>query len=168
MTVYSPRREAPYSRVLDGSFSRIGRAIAGGSNDAIVRSLFSHDTLRNLLINKVFSIIDDECLTLCRRSEPSIFRKSDATDYLDFKWLKYINEMESKSPVLLRLCKLIVSHGDKRNSVKHGSIHFPGICTAISVLLKERNREIVGLQTCISMVLYTSRVQKQVYTRVIF
>lgn len=155
-------RNGPYSTVLDDSFNRIGRAIAGGSNDALVRSLFSHDVLRDMLINKVISIIADECLALCRRSEPSIFRKSKPVEYVDFKWLKYIEDLKCRAPVLLQLCKVIVSHGDKRNSLKHGDVHLPGICMAISVLLKERNREMVGLQTCLSMVLYTSRVPKQV------
>ena len=160
--VSSPRREAPYNIVLEDSYNRIGRALAGGSNEALIRSLFSHDQLRDMIINKVISIIEDECLILCRRSEPSLFRKSNPTDYLDFKWLKYIEEMESKSPITLRLFQAIVSYNDKRNSVKHGAAHFPGICMAMSILLKERNREMVGLQTLLSLVLFTSRVQKQV------
>lgn len=161
--VSSPRREAPYSIVLQDSFNRIGRALAGGSNEALIRSLFNHDGLRDMIINKVISIIQEECLVLCRRSEPSLFRKSSPTDYLDFKWSKYIEEMESKSPIILRLFQAIVSYNDKRNSVKHGAVHFPGICMAMSVLLKERNREMVGLQTLLSLVLFTSRVQKQVF-----
>lgn len=72
VTVTSPNRGGPYSTVLDNSFNRIGRALAGGSNDALVRSLFGHEVLRDLLITKVINIIDEECLALCRRSEPSI------------------------------------------------------------------------------------------------
>lgn len=122
------------------------------------------------MIKKVISIIDNECLTLCRRSQPSIFRKSKPSEFLDFKWSKYIEDMESKSPVLLQLCNVIVTHGDSRKDKPQGNIHLPGVCMAVSVLLKERNREIIGLQTYVSMLLYTSRVQKQVnlYIRISF
>ena len=56
--------------------------------------------------------------------------------YSDFTWLKYIGEMEAKSPVLLQLCKAIVSHSDKRNALKHGDAHFPGISTAVSIIIE--------------------------------
>ena len=70
--------------------------------------------------------------------------------------------MERKSPILLRLLKRIVSHSDHRNEQKRADYHNPGICMSTAVLLKERNREIVGVQTHISLALFTSRVHKDV------
>jgi hypothetical protein len=104
----------------------------------------------------------DEFLDLCRRAEPSIFRKSHPDTYLTFKWADYVLELETRAPVFLQFCKAIVGHGDHRNERKKGDAHLPAICMAIGVLLKERNREMVGLQTCISLLLYASHVQKQV------
>ena len=116
------------------------------------------------MIKKVVTIVNDECLDLCRRSQPSLFRKSTPSDYLNFRWSNYSCELESRAPVIFELFKTIVSHGDKRNENKKGDVHLPAICMAVSVLLKERNREMVGVQTCISLLLYSSRAQKQVHS----
>ena len=110
----------------------------------------------------MLSLIDDECAALCRQAEPTCFRKTPSEELHDFKWSTYISEMKAKSPVLLKLFRMIVSHSDSRNDHKQGNRHNPGICMAISVLLKERNREMIGLQTYISLLLFTSHVQKQV------
>ena len=110
----------------------------------------------------ILGIVCDEFLDLCRKTEPSIFRKSHPDNYLTFKWAEYGLELETRAPVFLQLCKAIVEHGDHRNEQKKGGVHLPAICMAIAVLLKERNREMVGLQTCTSLLLYASHVQKQV------
>ena len=110
----------------------------------------------------ISGIVCDEFLDLCRKGEPSIFRRSHPNDYLTFKWADYGLELETRAPVFFQLCKAIVEHGDHRNEKKKGSAHLPAICMAIAVLLKERNREMIGLQTGISLLLYASHVQKQV------
>ena len=46
---------------------------------------------------------------------------------------------------------------DHRNANKRGERHYPGICMATAILLKERNR---GIQAFLSLVLFSSRVQK--------
>ena len=121
-----------------------------------------HKGLYEIVVHKVFTLIDDECAALCRRAEPSSFRKTPLNEMQDFKWSKYVEEMEEKSPLLLKLFKIIVGRSDSRNNLKRGSNHYPGICMAVAVLLKERNREMVGVQMYISLVLFTSHVQKQV------
>ena len=162
MIVSTPHREAPYTASLDNSFSRIGRALAGGNTNTLVSALFAHDSLRDILIKRVIAIVNDECIGLCRRSQPSLFRKSNPSDYTNFKWSNYSSELELRSPVLFQLFKTVVSHGDHRNEKKKGDVHIPAVCMAVSVLLKERNREMVGIQTCVSLLLYGSRAQKQV------
>ncbi len=64
-----------------------------------------------------------------------------------------------KAPTLF---KLLVTRSDHRNKTKKGAKHHPGICMALSVLLKERNREMSGLQTFLSLVLFSTRVNKKV------
>ena len=61
----------------------------------------------------------------------------------------------------------LVSKNDPRNTRKTGRAHYPSICTGIAIILKERNREMCGIQTLLSLVLFTSRVQKQVASRYI-
>ena len=78
--------------------------------DTIAKTTFLHPGLKERLINRVLAIINDECSVLCSRSQPSAFRCTDISELTAFTWDRYIQEMEIKSPVLLRLLKLIVSH----------------------------------------------------------
>ncbi len=46
--------------------------------------------------------------------------------------------------------------------MKVGEAHFPGICSAAAILLKERNREMCGLQSLVSLLMYSCHAEKQV------
>ena len=135
-----------------------------GNTETIAKAVLAHQDLCEIVVHKVFNSIDEECVALCRRADPTAFHKTPLEELQDFKWSKYIHvgEMEAKSPLLLKLLKMIVGRNDSRNDHKRGSSHFPGICMAAAVLLKKRNREMVGLQMFISLVFFTSHVEKQV------
>lgn len=152
----------PFTTDLDESLIRIGRALAGGNFETIAKSVFRHPHLKEQLINKVLDLIEGECALLCSRSQEGPFRRAQVTELDTFNWDRYIHEMEQKSPILLRLLRLIVGHSDHRNQQKRAEHHVPGICMTTAVMLKERNREMVGVQTHISLALFTSRVHKQV------
>ena len=141
MIVSTPHREAPYTAYLDNSFSRIGRTLAGGNTNTLVSALFAHDSLRDLLIKRVIATVNDECIM----SSLSAITLSQVQPQYSF-------ELELRSPVLFQLFKTIVSHGDHRNEKKKGDVHIPAVCMAVSVLLKERNREMVGIQTCVASI----------------
>ena len=73
-----------------------------------------------------------------------------------------IDELSSKTPMLLQILRTLTSANDHRNKHKSGSVHQPGICMAASVILKERNREMCGVQSVISLLLFSSHANKQV------
>ena len=62
----------------------------------------------------------------------------------------------------LNLFTTITSFNDHRNKIKAGDFHLPGICSAVAVLIKERNREMCGLQSVISLLMYACHCDKQV------
>ena len=96
--------------------------------------------------------------------QPTIFVPSNPIEKVsDFRWCDCIAELKLKAPILLEVVSALVSCNDSRNKQKRGDVHNPGICMAIAILLKERNREMCGIQTLVSLVLFTSRVQKQVH-----
>lgn len=97
-------------------------------------------------MDQVLTVID-ECSVLCSRAHPTPFRSCQVSELSAFTWDQYIQEMERKSPTLLRLLKKVACHSDHRNEQKKADRHTPGICMCVAVLLKERNREIVGVQT---------------------
>ena len=115
-------------------------------------------------MTRMFNLFGAECDELCRRGASSTLPfKSIPTEHLpDFKWRICIQNLEEKALTLLRLLPKIVGKSDNRNQDKHGDKPHPGICMAIATVLNERNREMYGIQTMTSLLLLTSRVQKQV------
>ncbi len=160
----SPVRST-FSIQLDSKFQKLGCAVAGGDPRSIAKEVLSDTTLREHFLKRVAQEVDEECSRLCRRQPVSVFRKISLTQMENFSWDWFVQEMETKCPVLYRFLVTVVSHTDSRNARKKGSVHNPGLCMAAAVLLKERNREIVGVQSYVSLVMYNSRVQKKVCIR---
>ncbi len=79
-----------------------------------------------------------------------------------FSWDGFVEELKTKCPILYQILETVVTHSDHRNSRKKGAAHYPGMCMAAAVLLKERNREMVGIQSFLSLVLFNCRVNKNV------
>ena len=73
-----------------------------------------------------------------------------------------VEELSLKAPTLLKILSPIVTANDKRKQTAVPGSHNPGLCMAVAILLKERNREMCGLQSIISLLLYSSHVDKQV------
>ena len=149
---------------LDGSLSKIGRVLCGGDPLSIAKAVFAHDNIREQILLKVMDLINDECSAMCRRAvkPESLFHRVPVDQLENIAWSTFIKELQCKCPTLLRLLKSLVSRNDHRNAQKHSDAHTPGICVAASVILKERNREMCGVQTFVSLVLFNSHVQKKV------
>ena len=167
VTVHTPSQAVPYTKVLDVALNKIGRAVAGGNPVSIARAVHEHGSIRELLRKKFMNEIDVECSALCKHTlpntnTPSLFRKINVQEMAAFSWGKCIRELQSTAPVLLQLLLGIVSHSDHRNQEKLGEQHYPGICMAVATLLKERNRQMSGIQTFLFPVLFSSLVEKQV------
>ena len=117
--------------------------------------------MKEQLINEVLDLIEGECALLCSRSQQGPFRRAQVTEFDTFNWDHYIHKMEQKS-IVLCLLRLIVGHSDHCNQQKWAEHHVPGSCMTTAVMLKESNRDMVGVQTHVSLALFTSRVHKQV------
>ena len=153
---------------LQPSLEKIGRALAGGHLPSIAKAAFSHSGLRENIVKKVCTVVNEECAALCSKSmQPvSIFRRLSSEQAETFSWKQCISELEYKAPTLFSILTYVISRTDHRNQKKRGKNHHAGICTAVAVLLKERNREMCGVQFFISLVLFSSRVHKKVCMRV--
>ena len=164
ITVSTPSRSEPYCKFVEDSLCKLGRALTGGHHSTIAKMVLAHEGIREHILLKLFDLIDAECSKLCQRAcnPPSLFRKIPVESLPKFQWGSCIKELEVKAPTLLRMLSMIVSRNDHRNQHKQGERHHPGICMAIATLLKERNREMCGVQTFLSLVLFSSRVHKQV------
>ena len=164
ITVSSPCRTTPFKSLVDNSLVKIGRSLAGGHIPSIARTIFSHAGLREELLIKVMNQVNEECAAICKRNvtTTSLFRRVSVDKFEKFSWDDCISELQSTCPTLLCILRNVVSSSDHRNVHKQSSSHHPGLCMAIAVILKERNREMCGVQTFLSLVLFNSHVQKKV------
>ena len=123
------------------------------------------DSVREVLFNLFLDAINSECNNLCQRSPEnrSLFRKMPPSHLTDFKWSELVSELEARAPLLLKALSSVVARNDHRNQSKVGTSHYPGICMAAAVLLKERNREMCGVQSLISLLMYSCHCEKQVH-----
>ena len=139
----------------------------------MAKAVFAHYTLKKKFIEKVVEIVREECALMCGRSRTPLFRRLPVDKAEGFSFTDCISELERMFPTLLRLLTSVVTANDARNAKtrvkfrKKSIHHYPGICTAAAILLKERNRELCGVQTHIALVLYHSNVKKKVIVPVI-
>lgn len=131
---------------------------------SVAEAIMKHKELADLVLQHFLDKIHSECSTLCQRSSipHSPFRRITIDKFDTFQWKSCIEHLSLKAPTLLHLLSTIVSHSDHRNAKKVQSAHYPGICMTVAVLLKERNREMCGVQSLISLLLYSSHIEKQV------
>ena len=123
-----------------------------------------HDNLRELLFKHFVAQIDAECSQLCQRQpKSSVYRKMPQSLLAEFSWTVFVEELQKKAPTFFQILSTIASHGDRQNKTKVGDAHNPGICMAAAVILKERNWEMNGVQSLLSLLWFTSHVNKQVY-----
>ena len=164
ISISSPSRSLPCIKEIDSGLQKVARALAGGCINSVARAVFAHSALREQVLLKVLDLVDSECAALCRKtgpSGPSPFRRLPVEKMEEFSWDIYTQELKLRGPFLFRIFSTLVKHNDHRNKSKQGSTHTPGICMSIATLLKERNREMTGVQTYVSLVLF-NHVQKQV------
>ncbi len=161
-----------FIQILDPSLSKIGRCLAGGNLSSLVKAIFGHSEVRRGLTEKFAGLLREECAQMCRRTwrtKAPLFRRLPTEKAEEFSFPECIADLERTCPTLLRFLTSVVSANDARNAEqivkyrKKSTHHYPGICTAAAILLKERNREMCGLQTYVALVLYHSNVKKRVH-----
>ena len=161
--VHSPSHDTPLSSTLDPSLQKIGRVLKGGCISSIAKAIFAHEGLRKCMIMKVLNLATTECSVLCRKDKHNPPFRHIVIDSLgEFRLESFIEKLRSHAPTLFQIASVIVQHNDHKNDIKKDSRHHPGICMATAILLKERNREMCGLQSIISVGLFNSQVQKKV------
>ena len=163
MCVSTPSRSVPWKTVLANNEGKIGRALAGGHLPSLAKSIVSHNELRELVFLHFLDKVNAECSKLCQlKPQPSLFRKIPSSMYDNFTWNVIVEDLKERAPTFFRVLSTVASHSDHRNKKKAGNAHNPGISMAAAVILKERNREMNGIQSLVSLTMFATHVNKQV------
>lgn len=82
--------------------------------------------------------------------------------YDNFTWRVLIDDLKGRAPTFFQVLSTVASHNDHQNKNKAGNAHNPEISMAAAVILKERNREMNGIQSLASLTMFATHVNKQV------
>ena len=135
------------------------RALLGGHAGSIAKAVLKIGDVREAIVTQILGTLNDECV-----NTSSLFRSIPYEELDEFKWENMVAELQLKAPLLYRVLHSLelASRNDHQNVVKVGAAHFPGICSSIAILLKERNREMCGLQSLISLLMFSCHCEKHV------
>ncbi len=114
-----------------------------------------------------FNLAVSEFQVLCCKEPLSQFRHMPVKEIDQFQWEPLMTELQCKAPLLLKLLSAVVVREDRRWQVKNPAVHYPAIVTATAILLKERNREMSGVQSIVSCLMYACHSEKQVLYMVV-
>lgn len=167
--MFCPAKRAPTTSALSPSLIPLGKSLAIGKMPSIAEAIVNQESLADMVFKLYVEKMSVECGSLCRKDVNGLspFRKIPADQLAAFEWISLKEHLSAKAPLLLSLFSAIVSHSDHRNKKKADSAHYAGICMATAILLKERNREMCGVQSLISTILYNSHTDKQVCVQAI-
>lgn len=144
--------------------SRLARTLAGGHAPSIANAVIRMIAVREEVFNYFVDVVNSECSLLCQKEPSSNFRNIPVNKISNFKWEDLVEELKAKSPLLWKILTAAAIRADPRCSHKPMSAHYPGIINAAAVLLKERNREMCGLQSVVSLLMCACHCEKQVTT----
>ena len=162
ITISTSSPPTQLQKSLVGAEGKLAHALAHSSMSSIANAVIGMPEVLDKLFSHFLRLIEEECRVLCKKAEPSQFRHILAKDMEKFEWMNFMKELQSKSPLLLKVLAHAVVRWDPRCETKSPSAYYPSIVTAAAVLLKQRNREMCGLQSLVSCLMYACHCEKQV------
>ena len=117
------------------------------------------ESVKEAVLSLILQDIFQECSNLCKKTPTSLLRKIPVDKMAEFSWEELIKELTFTAPTMLRVVSSIAVR--IQNQVTSPS-HYPGICAAVAVTLKERNKEMCGIQSMLSLLMYSCHCEKQV------
>ena len=123
---------------LDSARGKLAHALLGENPSSIAKAALAIAGVREAPTAQMLVNINKECSKLSRKRKPVfLYRKIPVRMLSEIKWSDMITELEQTAALLLKIFR-IVARNDKRNKSKVSIGHYPGICMAMSLLIKER------------------------------
>jgi replication fork clamp-binding protein CrfC len=117
----------------------------------------SIDSLTRSFKENILHELDQECVKLCTKSEPSELRKNCFDDMAAFDWKKLASEMSSRCPFLLDLLLAVMK---KTKEDLNDILPRLGLC--YSILMQTRNRELSLVQRLNTVLMTNGNAKKEV------
>ena len=164
-TISTPSGTTLLQKSIQHAETKLVGAIVRQHTPSIANAVMDLPGIRDELWTFFMDLIVSEFQVLCSKEPSSLFRQMPVKEIDQFQWEPLVKELQSKAPLLLKLLYAVVVRQDRRCRVKPQTVHYPAIVTATAILLKERNREMGGVQSIVSCLMYACHSEKQVLIR---
>ena len=148
------------------------KQLALGQYGYAVNALYSKQTVKDELLQRVCSSINEECKELCSTRRPSVLRDVSPQGLKQFTETTHVAELATRAPVLYAVLSSAVgkNHTVKENldvqepntTSEQRTKIVPPISMAASILLKSRCPQMSAQAYRLSTVLWHSGAKKQV------
>ena len=112
-------------------------------------------TIRTLVTEQVLRAVSNEVDNLCSKRDPSLLRKNEKDDLINYDMLKLCEEWKRRAPIFYAF--LLTCSTSKRHM--HHSTWFPSIAVSGSILLKQRNNHTSATAIVIGLLLKTKSIE---------
>lgn len=133
ITIKYPSRTV--RKVLDQRYESLAKALFYGQPSRIATAVMKCTQVCKFVVSKVFDTLAKEVSGLCSRKNPSILRKTNKNDLVNFKLESLGEEWKKRAPLFYSF--LLTSSVTKRKA--SSTLWLPSMSLAGSILLKQRN-----------------------------
>ena len=137
------------------SVIKLANALETRMPSVIVATMYNMPSLKLQFKARLLQDLDECCTELCKRKNPSVLRKNQYPNMVDFNWDALFEELRSRCPILLDVLATVAS-----SKKKHDVIPPLGLCYGI--LLQQRNHELSLIQRINTILLSEGNAKKQV------
>ena len=148
------------------------KQLALGQYGYAVNALYSKQTVRDELLQRVCSSINEECKMLCSTRRPSVLRDVSPLGLKQFTETNHVAELATRAPVLYAVLSSAVGKNptvkesldvqEPNTTSEQCTKIVPPISMAASILLKSRCPQMSAQAYRLSTVLWHSGAKKQV------
>ena len=92
------------------------------------------------------------------RPRPSYMRRP----YISLRSARFTKNTKALTLFSIMNNCIVTRRSASKNKHKKGDAQYPGLCTAVAILLKEHNRVMCGVQSYVSSFLFSTKLHKKV------
>ena len=144
------------TRKLKAELETLGRCLLQGTWLDIARAAFKVKDLRTELCKPFLREISKECSDVVSVKNPSLLRKTSASEMQELSLQKVCSELETRTPLLYSVLITAATPVPSKTQGLNAEKWLPSVAVAGSVLLKQRSRNMNAVQLMITtLIKYT-------------
>ena len=144
-------------KCLAPEYEAIGKALVYGPPQRIASAVMKCKALTTHVVQSVLRLVSNEVCGLCSRSKPSLLRKCDKDNLVNFTFQSVCEEWKDRAPIFysfLMTCSSVQLPREK--------LWLPSVAIAGSVLLKQRNSQMNATASVLGVLVKTGSMEVRI------